>query len=974
MTMTMHPAVQSAYSEVHRWLERRDDTAGYMKIDERKISKRLACEDMKHIAAQFGILFPAHYFKCLFTFEQILRREMLLGRLRYNPHVAFIDVGCGAGAATAAFLSVVDDLQRHTSLPGGIKVACIGVEPVGNALGIYFQFLCRLRKHFDSTAIDLEIRVVDRPVSESVTDLDTHLGGLLREWMQPALSHVFLAQSNIVLPLGRLYADQESRRKLLEGLGIPRQAYVNEDRFGTREARSYRQLLSQVSIDNLYTITIGTDQEELLKRVKTMGASIAEVFARHKPILLAKGTETIAFYNPDDSYWKIARNIEKAEKKRFGVDVRSMRNAGLDGDLDWHRVIKPENLELAWARARAILQREVLYDEIEIRLFERNLKANLKRLHRELLSYDPDVARTGDRIQFGFVKNANESRPRVMSRIEEEIVSIAIVQELGAAAFGLNSTSYAYRPNPRFASRSEFLYEYWFSSWQRYKDDVRNSVAKHSDCKVLSIDIKSYYTGIPQERLVESVEREIRSRSARIRWLLERMLCVNLDEDHVGFGLSQGGAGSGFYANTYLTDFDSKFGINNDWGAHIFRFVDDIVIVIPDANNLTAVKRIATETLDDLGLKLNEKKTEEFYQSDYLNLPQDKGKMNGLSERFDRVVKPLWRTNGDIRVQLAEGPNWWHLVGQYRDHLRSIGHYIEPHRLSRKLYQYVEKYRAKGDGRDGQSDLTLLPIGDPKWEVEFKASNVDLIECRDALRQELTNLAKKSYSELDSEACKRRERLLSTRVYFSVNRIARLGFGDAAGFVSEILLNKPWVIRQPQYIVRGLAIQGFGQDIQILFDHYSKCDSPWASSFLAVILRAIRHLDEVPQSLEDGVMQIALQQESDPVLRLMASETWLMKLDSQRIVEHEAAIRTIAVSHESARVRKNYLLLLGKCKRIRREDYREDDPLLIRAMEIAVDETVDTLFDYEEPGILRERYYSSFYPEFYGEYGHDGYY
>ena len=152
-----------------------------------------------------------------------------------------------------------------------MQLACIGVDPVANALGLYYQLISRIRRHIDASAINLDIRVVDRPISESVTDLDEHLDDILRHWDQPSLSRVFLIQSNIVSPLGTLFTDQESRRKRLSSLAIPYQAFVSEDRLGTREARSYHQLFTQVPIDNLHVITVGTDNEELLRSVQDMG-------------------------------------------------------------------------------------------------------------------------------------------------------------------------------------------------------------------------------------------------------------------------------------------------------------------------------------------------------------------------------------------------------------------------------------------------------------------------------------------------------------------------------------------------------------------------------------------------------------------------------------------------------------------------------------------------------------------------------
>lgn len=593
------------------------------------------------------------------------------------------------------------------------------------------------------------------------------------------------------------------------------------------------------------------------------------------------------------------------------------------------------------------------------------MESNLKRLHQELISYDIAMARTSDRLQFRFVKNEKEDkgRPRVLSQIEEEIVSIAIVQELDAAAFGLNASSYAYRPNPRFASRSEFLYEYWFSVYQRYKEDSLNAVAKHSDCKVLNIDIKSYFTEIPQQRLVESVQQEMRTQSARIEWLLKALLCEALDDHCQNRGLSQGGAGSGFYANAYLTKFDSKFGINNEWGALNYRFVDDIVIVIPNPNDLDSVKNAAIETLDDLGLQVNEDKSEPFDQKEYLNLPQDEGVMNCLSEEFDRLTEPLWRTNSVVRKQLRQEDRWWPMVGVYRDHLHSIGHFIEPHRLSRKLYQYVENYQLAEEDEQNVCDAIVPPLGAQNWADEFRVSNEKWLEERSSLRTKLIDLAQQSYRDLPNASDKKR-RLMTTRIYFSANRLARLGFGDAAEFFTRILINQPWIIRQPQYVIRGLAMQGFPDLVERLFNHYLGLEKRWSSSYLSVIIRAIRHLNDVPETLEDSIIRIAVDDDSDQVLRLIATETWLMKLDCQRVLEHVSTIRQIISEEQSSRVRKNYLLLLAKCERdyIHQNDF--EDPLLMDAMDVALADNIDELFADVEPDILKERYYSPYYPSY----------
>ncbi len=961
MNFAFNCEIQTAYLDVHSWLNEFPDANGYKRL----YPPNIKSEALKDVAAQFGCYFPAHYFKTLYAFSEIMGHEMLRDWLQLSTTLVILDLGCGGGAATAAIIAQLLELQDAGGLNPNMDVVCIGVDPIPSALGIYYRMINSLTECLNGRSISLEIQLIYKSIAESISEVDDRLRRVLTTCVQPAISNVILVQSNVVEPLGREHDRQLQAQKCLRHLQVPSESFAIESSFGTREARMYYQLFSHIPIDRQLMVTVGTDYEDISQLVSAMASSLTDEFSKFRPVRLAnEALYRVDYVNPAGSYWHESRSIH-SYYSNFYTDIMAVKNTESEGDVDWHRVIAVDNLELAWARARALLQRELLYDEIEIRLFERNLDGNLKRLHQELQSYDVNVARTSERLQYRFVKNEKEEegRPLVLSRIEEEIVSIAIIQELGAAAFGLNARSFAYRPNPRFASRSEFLYEYWFSAFQRYKEESRNAVAKNTNCKVLSIDIKSYFTEIPQQRLVESVQKEMRTQSARIEWLLHGLLSVDLNDHCQNHGLSQGGAGSGFFANAYLTEFDSKFGINNRWEAQLFRFVDDIVIAIPDPSYLNAVKNVAFETLDDLGLRVNEEKSEDFNQDEYLNLPQDAGLMSGLSERFDDLTKPLWRTNSVVRAQLREEGSWWPTVGVYRDHLHSIGHYIEPHRLSRKLYQYAENYALEEE--DGQNDLDFIvpPLRQQNWADEFTESNDKWIEKRRLLRNELIDLAQESYRELPN-ACDKKKRLLSTRIYFSANRLARLGYGDAAGLITEILLNQPWIIRRPQYVIRGLAIQGYKEHISQLFYHYNVTETSWSDSLMAVVIRSIRHLSEVAKPLEDGVICIAVNKESAPILRLVATETWLMKLDCQRVVDHVSTIRQIISEEQNSRVRKNYLLLLAKCDCDYTQQRDYEDPLLMRAMEVALTDNIDELFADVEPDILRERYYSTYYPSY----------
>jgi hypothetical protein len=376
MTLSFHPKIQEAYIDVHSWLAGLEDTIGYMKIDERKINKRLDRDDMKHVAAQFSLLFPTHYFKIKYALDEVVQREILLGWLRHNPYITLIDMGCGAGAASAAFISIILDLIESEDLTPKVHLLCIGVDLVANVLGIYYRLLHQIEEKIESENLHLEIRVVDKPVAESVTDLDGHLRNILQNWDQPSLSNVLLMQSNIVRPLSSLHTQGQERRTRLRDLGIPLDTFNEEEKFGDRESRSYHQLFQQVPIDHLHIFTAGTDDPILINRVEEMSESIKEVFSQHQVQSLENGTHNINFVNPIGSYWKETRNHDRGQCD-FCIDVTTVTNSEWQRDKNWHSVIEIDNLRLAWVRVRAVLFGDVLRDETEIRIFEQDLTSNL---------------------------------------------------------------------------------------------------------------------------------------------------------------------------------------------------------------------------------------------------------------------------------------------------------------------------------------------------------------------------------------------------------------------------------------------------------------------------------------------------------------------------------------------------------------------------------------------------------------------
>ncbi len=104
---SFHPDIASAYSAVHEWLAKQQETKGYKNISLQEAGKLLSEKTLKSAATQYNHFFPAHYFKVIYTLENIVTSQKFLHWIDTNQHIYLIDIGCGAGAATIAFLEKI---------------------------------------------------------------------------------------------------------------------------------------------------------------------------------------------------------------------------------------------------------------------------------------------------------------------------------------------------------------------------------------------------------------------------------------------------------------------------------------------------------------------------------------------------------------------------------------------------------------------------------------------------------------------------------------------------------------------------------------------------------------------------------------------------------------------------------------------------------------------------------------------------
>ena len=461
----------------------------------------------------------------------------------------------------------------------------------------------------------------------------------------------------------------------------------------------------------------------------------------------------------------------------------------------------------------------------------------------------------------------------------------------------------------------------------------------------------------------------------------------------MGKGITQGSIGSGFYSNIYLTPIDTKFGAGNEWGVEFHRYVDDMIIVIPNPEDMDEIENILKEELDKIGLKLNDGKTEKIYEvSDFLKQCEDDECLEQLSKRFESIINQLWILNPDHRAIFKSSYHnddlWWHNIENYQQCLRAIEIYTSETDLSRKIYKYIfnQKSRNRDLGKqkevfgiEGELKSTLPLKSDSfdaiiQWVSCFNNSNNGWNKNRNELRKDLVDLFNSSWQQLcESDGSKQGEiRKLQKYIRFILYRLSILGFEDIIQPLIKILQKHYWIIRNPLNLLENLARQGYIAEIRGLFSYYQSFDRP-VEYLKAVTIRAMRFLPNINAQEWELIVEFATISDGSVSVaeRLMATETWLYlghKYNDFKQSHHIEALKNALRTKPSlpTRLEKNYLLILGQFEQETIQEFsvnvNVNDPMLVSARDLALQSNPSEIFDLPELKILRESYYSGHKP------------
>ncbi|MEB3149880.1 MAG: reverse transcriptase domain-containing protein [Sphaerospermopsis sp.] len=1013
---SFHPIIASAYSAVHQWLGEIPDAQGYKEFDyEKDILHCLEKGDLKSTAFQFYSLFPRYYFESVHILDKIIKSRHLLSRIKYNPRICLIDVG-GMGAASVAFIERILAWYQDEEIVNPIEIICLGIEPDFSGVTLYSKLMNEVKNNVKSLNINLEFQIICDSVSKGIITTMRYLQKKRELWGQPVISNLIITQLDITSALNKEAAMKREQYEKLKSLGLETELILpDEKELWLEECLSYKQLLEEVPLENLHLLTLGTKKmnRHLYQNYpgyKLDGATI-EIISSIEQVIgdshhLSKiesleKLQQVNFNNPIDSYWQHHHKYNHSSS--FPASFVTITNSELSQDNNWAELTDLKNLELAWVRARKNVLDEFLYDEIEILLFERNLEHNLREMQQQLIDYIYSINARKEVISANLPKGSNSIRPKELSRLEEEVLANAIIQVIGQK---INIDFYSYKPNKKsYENENEYLYASWWDEWDKFRKDIQKSlkIQKNRDGAVIRTDIQAYYTMIKQNKLLNIVQEALkinRQGSDRIDWLLRKLIYKDLTYENSAeirekIGLNQGTITSGFYANLYLLSLDNRFKNNKEFQLEFYRYVDDIIMILPSSNTeyIDKVKTSLHDELEKLGLVLNEDKTD-IYENIKLfsDAFADDDKLKPLSKEFNLLMYNLWLMNYEYRIKFRFAHNsdqenlWWELIKTYQQCLFSINIYVDSPYLSRKVFQVLFQH---SENKINELNLPTFPKSSNfnivfNWKRGFENSAGVWLDDKNKLKQKIITFFYDSLASLETiieqirisknitleekRKLKNKRREQETRLRFAVNKLAILGFDDLWKKIVQIICDeKLFVIRDLLDVIVSLARQGHTEAIQQLRDNYINKTNETSKYLRAVILEAMRYLPNIDIQDWEFIVKLALEGQSD-IERLKATETWLYLGDIAKQFENEETLKSISKLLENSnelnsRLKKNYILILGlhdpeKLANLPNiEDlYKTQDYLISDSCKLVLNGKVSAIFEQDEPAIIRSYY------------------
>ena len=267
----------------------------------------------------------------------------------------------------------------------------------------------------------------------------------------------------------------------------------------------------------------------------------------------------------------------------------------LDGKKKVHslvdKVYQRTNLEIAWKRVKANRGAGGA-DGVTVEEFEKDLEANLERLHQELREgrYLPQPVR---RLEIPKRGDPGKTRPLGIPSVFDRVCQQALVNRIEPIFEEVfDAGSFGYRKGRQ---TRDALKKIWHE-------------IEEGNEWIVDADLKDYFGSVDHEKLIVLVAQRISD--GRVLKLIQQMLEAGYIEQGSLFptsrGTPQGGVVSPCLSNVLLTPFDKEM---RRKGYRLTRWADDWVVTCRTRSEAVQALATATKILQKLGVTLNAKKT-----------------------------------------------------------------------------------------------------------------------------------------------------------------------------------------------------------------------------------------------------------------------------------------------------------------------------------------------------------------------------
>jgi len=159
--ITFHPIIEACYTEVHKWLSEKKELVEYRTNSAwNRVKKKLTEPSFESAALQYYVLFPAHMAKVSYALKYVVGEESLVKWLQHNSKVTVVDVGCGAGTASVAFVDYLLKLKEGNQVKTQIHLHFIGIDPNRYAIAICHQQLAYLKSKVDGYGFNITHKLI----------------------------------------------------------------------------------------------------------------------------------------------------------------------------------------------------------------------------------------------------------------------------------------------------------------------------------------------------------------------------------------------------------------------------------------------------------------------------------------------------------------------------------------------------------------------------------------------------------------------------------------------------------------------------------------------------------------------------------------------------------------------------------------------------------------------------------------------